>query len=191
MKMYPAIPIDQDAYRAALGQLLHDAFAVAVLELTWHGTVDYLPFIARDGLNHQRELLAKIRSGLAYWKSRADDVGTSARYLQDEVKRARKSPKGRAGAEYLVLAGQRVAVDQCVALAKTLSDELPGIQKQIEVYRDLDRRLELAILCYMAQHPGRSLVASPVPQNMAITLRQNVKMPTVNVSGTLKKKAAQ
>jgi hypothetical protein len=74
LKSFPALRIDQTAYRQEIANHLHDPFNKALVELFWHGTEDYLRFIARDGLAAQQTLLAQIRHGRAYYIGLGNDL---------------------------------------------------------------------------------------------------------------------
>jgi hypothetical protein len=192
MRIYKCSTYNAEDYRAALAKCLHDEFAVSVLELQWHGTLDYLRFIERDGLPAHRALLAKIRSGLAFWSERAELAKDGEKNMQGAAKQLRQAAKS---VDISRRVGQALA-DRHAAEAKThdavgvlLKTEGAKAAEQATIFRDLDERLTAALMYYTSQHPGRSLVNSPA-QTMAITLRQDVKMPTVNVSGRVKKKAA-
>jgi hypothetical protein len=67
LRIFPAMEIDQAAYRQEIANHLHDPFNKALVEVFWHGTDDYQRFIARDGLAIQQNILAQIRRDRAYY----------------------------------------------------------------------------------------------------------------------------
>lgn len=166
MNIYPKTRYAIEDYHAEMEKHIHDRMSSGLVEVLWHGTVEYQRFIERDGQEHQRSLLAQIhawRDGLrnlltnaeASWpvllssanKMAGDAVKLSgSKYQFEHKKAAYLSAKAKE---------HRKIVTDSTAAAE-------GIKKRIATLDNAASRLATALL-YFSEHPPQRAEAQQPP----------------------------
>lgn len=175
MKTYPPIRFVQDAYRAEMARHLHDRMAAGMVEVLWHGTIDYQRFIERDGLEHQRALLGQIRT----WRNDRHKILESAEaswpvLLRDATKMERAAAKmadSRFAVEHKKAAVMASRAKEQRKLVADSTAAAEGIRKRIAQLDEAENRLSAALL-YFAEHPPKR----------AEEVRQEPPAPIVNIN---------
>lgn len=183
LKTFPPVAIDQAAYRADLARELHDPWRSRMVELMWHGTVDYLQFVQRDGLEVQRQLLAHVRACRAQWERKAKETRTLADKLKGEgAALTRKASDYFAAGRAALIPAANKARDEAVQrgkLAEELLATISATRQQIRSYEAQDERLVAALMYYMAQPRKESTPPAPPVFNI------NIRQPEVTLEATI------
>lgn len=190
LKTFPPVAINPAAYRDALARELHDPWRARMVELLAHGTVDYLQFIERDGLEVQRSLLAHIRGCRDQWKKKAADTRGIADKLKAEAaaKTREAADLFAAGRAALTPAANRTR-DEAVQrgkLAEELLATLSTTRQQIRTYEAQDERLVAALMHYMAQPRKEATPPAPPVFNIRVEppkveLEASIAAPVIEI----------
>ena len=166
MKTYPPIAYQPDAYRAELARHLHDPWAKGLVEVIWHGTVDYQNFIERDGLDHHRTLLAHIRRWRAETRQEVERSNAAAETLRDAALKAEKRACDLIASGKPILQRKGDQLRRDANTNRQLANK--SAEATIHLYRDqgimledADARLTAGLLYYLENPPIRNEAAPP------------------------------
>lgn len=203
-KLFPHLDIDRIAYQDALEKVLHDPYQQRLVEVIWHGTVDYQPFIERDGLPTQQQVLAKVRNDqrilsevvgkLGAYMQNSDDAVEALKKREDLLKDQlrdvdlplRQRNEAVAGLKK-VREERRLIVNSADAVRRVI----PGNRSSLETLQAAEQRLVAAILYHM-EHPAKKREhvqnIQPVfnirvePAEVALEAQINVPPPEITVN---------
>jgi hypothetical protein len=186
MKTYPAPNCAPESYRAELAKHLHDPWAKGMVDVLWHGTVEYQKFIENDGIEHHRALLAHIRGWRALNRKNVQDGEKAAKTLLAD---ATKKEKQAGQLATMCKPHLQKKIDQLrrdananrQLAAKNAEAITTLYRKQGFTLEDADARLTAAMIYYMDNPPQRS--EAPLPPAPIINI--NVEPTPITVEAIM------